>query len=176
MFGSGDEENQPTAETLRSSADGLRTWLLVNIFFAVVFLVMLGAAQRPLSLVGVVLLVHIVSSLAVLYAYHCAAVVDALFKAAHGTTSSMPGVTEPSWLLGSGGTKQSFVAYLVFNALYTLRLAAWDRASMTLLPSAKLSFDALFYIQMVAAFLFGALSVVYVQLGKEVRAPVLIAG
>ena len=69
--------------------------------------------------------------------------------------------------LGTGGTTYAFVTYMLFNIVYTSRLAAWDHQCGSALPSYRVHFDGLFYTQMSVAFAFLLLSIYYVNLGRR---------
>jgi hypothetical protein len=160
-----------TPETIHSRSDELRLWLIVNGMLDVCFFLVLVGTDRPLPIVGIMLVIHLIVALPVLYAFHKTSVVEAVMQhsASGGDVSS--GIVPPcDGACGTGGTAPAFVCYMLFFALHTYRLAiVYTTCAFN---TYKLKLDSVSYIQLSAALVFLMASIFFVELGRRANARV----
>lgn len=152
---------------LASRSDELRMWLILSGALNMAFFITLVNSDRPLTVIGVMFLIHLLVSMPTAFAFHRTAVSEALMGVQ--STNDTVDVYEPpcEGMFGSGGTKQAFLCYVAFFVIQSYRLGLVYTTCA--LSTYRVKLDSVTYMQMTFAFIFLFASVVFIEIGKRSR-------
>lgn len=156
--------------TLRSRIEELRLWLIVNGMLDACFFFSLVASDKPMTLVGLMLLLHLLVALPVFYGFHKVALAEARLDDANlsydGTRNYA--TDEPcEGRLGRRGTGTAFVCYFGYFGLHAHRLALVYTTCA--LSTYKMHLDAVSYLELIGAFCLLVAALAFVEIARRSR-------
>jgi len=156
-----------TEETFIAKSDDLRMWLFMSGAFDVCFFLVLTSVDKPMSVIGIMLLIHLVFSLPVFYAFHRTAVIEAVLKCQSGGDYIVAFEPPFGGACGRGGGSMAFLLYAVSFALHTHRLSVIYTTCA--FNTYKLHLDAISYLEIIGAFVALLFAIFFVEMGKRAR-------
>lgn len=163
MFVSADESSVPKCY------GQLLLMLVMQAFMSWIFFVVLLDVSRPLELIGLVVLVHLVVTCVTLFTFHLC---DKAVAVSHASgLGKMPSSNVPPCvdLCGHGGVKQAFVFYVLAFALYTHRIGLLYTTCA--LNSFRVHFTATEWTELTFAAFFIVAAIFFAELGRRDTTP-----